>query len=89
MTITWSLSRVVQIIQIDDDQKCRQIAGGFNHHADVVVQYGAHCPMEHIYNFTRSYWMLPSSECLRRIARAAVMVGNFSVKHKTLTKHNF
>jgi hypothetical protein len=30
--------------------------------------------MEHIQGFNRSHWMLPSGECLRRIAPAAVMV---------------
>jgi hypothetical protein len=59
---------------IGDDKNCRQIAGHFDHHADGVVQCGAHRPMEHIQGFTRSHWMLPSRKCLRRIAPAAVMV---------------
>jgi hypothetical protein len=59
---------------IGNDEKFRQIAGNFNHHADAAVQCGEHCPMEHIQSFTRSHWMLPSGKCLRRIAPAAVMV---------------
>jgi hypothetical protein len=59
---------------IGDNKKCRRIAGNFNHHADVAVQCGAHCPMEHIQGFTRSHWMLPSGKCLLGIAPAAVMV---------------
>ncbi len=49
----------------------------------------AHRPMEHIQGFTRSHWMPPSGECLRRIAPAAAMVDDFEKTHKTLTKHNF
>ena len=33
--------------------------------------------MEHIQGFTRSHWMPPSGECLRRIAPAAAMVNEF------------
>jgi len=45
--------------------------------------------MEHIQGFTRSHWMPPSGECLRRIAPAAAMVDVSNKTHKTLTKHNF
>jgi hypothetical protein len=34
----------------------------------------AHRLMEHIQGFTRSYWMPPSVECLRRISLVAAMV---------------
>ena len=44
-------------------------AGNFDHHADPMVRWGAHRPMEHILSFTRSHWMPPSGECLGRIAR--------------------
>jgi hypothetical protein len=30
--------------------------------------------MKHIQGFAQSHWMLPSGECLRRIASAAAMV---------------
>jgi hypothetical protein len=33
--------------------------------------------MEHIQGFTRSHWMPPSGECLRRIAPSAAMVKEF------------
>ena len=49
----------------------------------------AHRLMEHIQGFTRSHWMPPSGECLRRIAPAAAMVDDFEKTHKTQTKHNF
>jgi hypothetical protein len=48
-----------------------QIAGDFDGHADVAVQCGMHRPMEYIPGFTRSHWMMPSGECLHRIAPAA------------------
>jgi hypothetical protein len=33
--------------------------------------------MDHIRGFTRSHWMQPSGECLRRIAPVAAMVDKF------------
>jgi hypothetical protein len=33
--------------------------------------------MDHIRGFTRSHWMQPSGECLRRIAPVAAMVDEF------------
>ena len=63
--------------QIDDNKKCRQIAGDFDSHGDAAVRREVHCPMEHIPGFTQSHWMPPSGECLRRIAPAAAMVDNF------------
>jgi hypothetical protein len=33
--------------------------------------------MDHIRGFTRSHWMQPSGECLRRIALTAAMVDEF------------
>jgi hypothetical protein len=38
---------------------------------------GAHCPIKHIQGFTRSHWMPPSGECLRRIALTVAMVDEF------------
>jgi hypothetical protein len=72
--------------EINDDKKCRQIAGNFDCHADAVVQRGAHCLMENIQGFPRSLWMPPSGECLSRIASAAAMVDNFGCKQKNTNK---
>jgi len=36
-----------------------------------------HCLIEHVQGFTRSHWMPPSGECLRRIAPATTMVNKF------------
>jgi len=63
--------------QISDNKKCRQISGNFDCHMDAVVRRGAHLLIEHIQGFTRSHWMPPPGECLRRIAPAAVMVDKF------------
>jgi hypothetical protein len=80
---------VVANNQINDNQKCRQIASNFDLHAAALVQCGMHCLMEHIPGFTRSHWMLPSGKCLHHIAPAAARIINFGCKHKSLTKHNF
>ena len=77
MTITWSLPLVVGDKEINNDEKCRQIACRFNDHANATVQRGVHRPMEHIQGFTQSHWMLPSGKCLRRIAPTAAMVDEF------------
>ena len=63
--------------QIDSNTKCRWIDGNFDCHGDAVVRRGAHRPMDHIRGFTRSHWMQPPGECLRRIAPAAAMVDEF------------
>jgi hypothetical protein len=63
--------------KIDNDKKCRESAGDFNHHADEAVRCGAYCPMEHILGFTRSHWMPPLGKCLRHIAPAAAMVDKY------------
>jgi hypothetical protein len=89
MTITWFLSMVVGDNGIDNNKKCRESAGYFDHHADAAVQCGAHCPMEHIPGFTRSRWMPPLGKCLRRIAPAAAMVDEYVEKTQNTNKKLF
>ena len=89
LAITWSLAYIMCKQQIDKNEKCRQIAGDFDCHADAAAGCGAHCPMEHILGFTWSHWMPPSSEWLHRIAAVAAMADDFSQKNKTLTKTYF
>ena len=89
MTIKWSLAYIMCKQQIEDNKKCRQIAGNFDCHADAAVQCGAHSPMKHIQGFTQSHWMPPLGECSHCIAAAAAMVNDFGQKHKTLTKTIF
>ena len=77
LTITWSLAYGCGHQRNRRDKKCRQIDDDFGGHGDAAVRLGAHRPMEHIQGFTRSQWMPPSGECLRRIAPAAAMVKEF------------
>ncbi len=77
MTITWCLSVVVGNNGINDDKKCRESTGDFDHHADVAVQCGTNRPIEHIPGFTRSHGMPPLGKCLRRIAPVADMVNRY------------
>ena len=63
--------------RIDDNKKCRRIAGDFDGHGDASVRREAHRPMEHIQGFTQSQCMPPLGECLRRIAPTAAMVNEF------------
>jgi hypothetical protein len=71
---------------IGDNKTCRQIAGDFDCHTDAAVQRGSHRPLEHVHGFTRSHWMPPLSECLRRIAPAAVMADKFIETTQNTTK---
>ncbi len=89
MTITLALSMVVGDNRIDNDEKCRESAGDFDHHADAAVGCGAHRPMVHIPGFTRSHWMPPLGKCLRRIAPAATMVKEYIEKTQNTKKNYF
>jgi hypothetical protein len=75
--------------RIDNNKKCRQIAGNFDGHGDAAVQREAHRPMEHIQ---------ASLEATGRRHRASTCVVSpqrppwstiLNKTHKTLTKHNF
>ncbi len=68
---------VVANNEIDETKKCRQLDDDFDGHGDAAVRRGAHRPMDHIQGFTRSHWMPPSGQCLRRIAPTAAMVDEF------------
>ena len=63
--------------QFSDNNKCRRIAGNFDCHTNAALRRGAHRLIEHIQGFTRSHWMPPLGECLRRTAPAAIMVDEF------------
>jgi hypothetical protein len=58
-------------------QKMQANQRQFDSHGDAAVRRWAHLPIKHIQGFTRSHWMPPSGECLRRIAPAAAMVNEF------------
>jgi hypothetical protein len=42
MTVTWSLATVMGDNKINNANKCRQIAGNFDSHADGAVQCRVH-----------------------------------------------
>ena len=67
--------------RIDDNKKCRQIAGNFDCHADVAVRRGAHRPMEHIQGSGLHWKPLDAAMgecmCCIGIAPAAAMVDEF------------
>ena len=65
------------VVSNNEIDETRQIDDDFDGHGDAAVLCGAHRPMEHIQGFTRSHWMPPSGECLRRIVPAAAMVDDF------------
>jgi len=58
-------------------KKIRLIVGCFDGHGDAVVQYDAHCLVEHAQGCTGSHWMPPLDKCLHRIALEATKVINF------------
>ncbi len=75
--------------RINDNKKCRRIAGDSDGHGDAAVQREAHRQMEHIQ---------ASLEATRRRHRASACVvlprrppwsSILNKTHKTLTKHNF
>jgi hypothetical protein len=73
--------------EIDDNNKYTSNAGDFDCDVDAAVQCGLHRLMDHIPGFTRSQWILPLGECLRRISPAAAMVNEFfeNTKHHQKT----
>ncbi len=89
MTITWALSTVVGDNGINNNKKCRESAGDFDHHADAVVQCGVHRPVDHVSGYTRSHWMPPSGKCLRHIAPAAAMVDKYIENTQNTNKKLF
>jgi hypothetical protein len=84
--MTWSLATVVANNDIDDNKKCRRIAGDFDGHAGAAVQCGMHRPVEHIPGFTTSHWMPPFGKCLHFIAPVAAKVINFRLQTQITNK---
>jgi hypothetical protein len=77
LIIIWSLAYGCGQQGIDSNKKCRRIPGNFDGHGNAAVRCKVHRPMEHIQGFTRSHWIPPLGECLRRITPAATMVDDF------------
>ena len=77
---------VVANNEIDDNDKKMSNAGNFDHHAGIVIRCGAHCSMDHVLGFTKSYWMLLLCKRLHRIALVATKVISFGYKNKNTNK---
>ena len=46
---------VLLLSLVNNEKKYTRFAGDFDDHADVPLQFGAHCPIEHDQGFTRSH----------------------------------
>ncbi len=75
--------------QINDNKKCRRIAGNFDGHGNAAVRHEAHCLMERIQA------SLEATGCRQQVSASVVLPrrppwSTISNKtHETLTKHNF
>jgi len=74
--------------QINDNKKCRRIAGNFDGHGDAAVRREAHRPMEDIQASLEATGRRHRvSACIvlpRRLLWSAIL----NKTHKTITKHN-
>jgi hypothetical protein len=51
--------------------KCTSVTGHFDSLGSALVQYKAHCSMQHVQGYIGRHWMPSSSNNLLRIAPAA------------------
>jgi hypothetical protein len=65
---------------------CSTTFGHFDGHGGPLVQYEAHCPMQHVQGYSRSHWMLASGNYLLRIAPAAARATG---KQTTINKYTY
>jgi hypothetical protein len=61
--------------------ECTSVVGHFTGQEDAPVQFWAHCPMQHIQGYLRSYWTLPLGKYLPYIALVDAVVTFFGVKN--------
>jgi hypothetical protein len=80
---------VVGTIKSNDNEKCKLIAGNFDHHADVGIQCGAH------FQWSTSKASLDDTGCRNWASACATLPWRwpwltiFTANIKTLTKRNF
>jgi hypothetical protein len=80
---------VVANNKINDNKKCRQIAGNFDCHADKAVQGGAHRPI------SASVASCKTTRCHHQASACPILPQQppwltiLAANKKTLTKHNF
>jgi hypothetical protein len=65
---------------------CSSFVGRFDGHGSLLVQYEAHCPMQHVQGYSRSRWTLASGNYLLRIAPAATRATG---KQITIEKYTY
>jgi hypothetical protein len=74
---------------IDDNKKCRQIAGNFDGHGNAAVRREAHCLMEHIQASLEATGHHHQASACVISPRQPPWSSILNKTHKTLTKHNF
>jgi hypothetical protein len=65
---------------------CSSLVGRFDGHGSQLVQYKAHCPMQHVQGYSGSHWMPASGNYLLSIAQAATRATG---KQTTINKHTY
>jgi hypothetical protein len=65
---------------------CSYVVGSFDGHGGPLVQYEAHCPMQHVQGYSESHWMPASGNYLLRIAPAATRATG---KQTTINKYTY
>jgi hypothetical protein len=75
--------------QIDDNNKCRRIAGDFDGHGNAAVRRKAHRPMEHIQASLEATGRCHRASACVVLPRRPPWLMILNKTHKTLTKHNF
>ncbi len=75
--------------RIDDNKKCRRIAGDFDGHGDAAVRREAHRPMEHIQASLKATGRPHRASACVVSPRRPPWLTISNKTHKTLTKHNF
>ena len=66
--------------------KCTLSVIRFDGHGGLLVQYKAHCLMQHVQGYSRSHWMPPLGDCLLCIAPAAARATANKMTTKKCTK---
>jgi hypothetical protein len=65
---------------------CSSVVGCFDGHGGPLVQYKAHCPMQHVQGYSGSHWTPPSGDYLLCIAPAAARATG---KQTTINKYAY
>jgi hypothetical protein len=66
--------------------KCTSSGCHFDGHGSLLVQYKAHCPMQHVQGYSGSHWTPPSSDFLLCIALEATRATG---KERMMNKYTY